>query len=151
VDFPRIHGRRGGRGSRSSRRQSQRERTRLGDVVGWVAYYTRGLTARDGLFNYLCSVLGVAIGMAAAAGIGLLAPVLGAAALPAVVLVVAMVVVSMRQAPGINNVLSYFLGLIGFFALHQNPSLTGFAALAGAMALGSTAAWLAQTVQRRIH
>jgi hypothetical protein len=118
--------------------------------VGWVAYYTRGLTARDGLFDYLCSVLGVAIGMAAAAGIGLLAPVLGAAALPAVVLVVAMVVVSMRQAPGINNVLSYFLGLIGFFALHQDPSLTGFAALAGAMALGSTAAWLAQTVQRRI-
>jgi hypothetical protein len=119
--------------------------------VGWVAFYTRGVTARDGLFNYLCSVLGVAIGMAAAAGIGLLAPVLGTAALPTVVLVVAAAVVSMRQVPGINNILCYFLGLISFFALHQKPSLTGLATLAGAMALGSTAAWLAQTVQLRIQ
>ncbi|MGJ7501049.1 DUF1097 domain-containing protein [Variovorax sp. ZT5P49] len=119
--------------------------------VGWVAFYTRGVTARDGLFNLVCVSLGVLIGKAAAVAIGALAPVVGAVALPLVVLVVALVVVSMRSVPRLNNLLCYFLGLIAFFAIHQPPSLSLFGTLGGAAALGSVAAWAAHALQRRVH
>lgn len=115
--------------------------------VGWVAYYTRGVTPRDGFFNLVCVSLGVLLGKAAAIAIAGLAPLVGAAALPLVVLVVAGVVVSLRNVPRINNLLCYFLGLIAFFAVHQPPSAALFATLAGAAALGSSAAWLAHTLQ----
>ncbi|SEF27002.1 DUF1097 domain-containing protein [Variovorax sp. NFACC27] len=119
--------------------------------VGWVAFYTRGVTARDGVFNLVCVGLGVLIGKAAALAIGALGPVVGAMALPLVVLVVALVVVSLRGVPRLNNLLCYFLGLIAFFAIHQPPSLSLFGTLAGAAALGSVAAWTAHALQRRVH
>jgi len=116
--------------------------------VGWVAFHTRGVTLRDGMFNMVCVSAGVLFGKAAAVGIALLSPVLGAAAMPAAVLVVASVVVSLRGVSRINNLPCYFLGLISFFALHQPPSLSVFATLAGAAALGSVAAWLAHQLQQ---
>ncbi|MDR7099792.1 hypothetical protein J2X04_002173 [Lysobacter niabensis] len=119
--------------------------------VGWVAYYTRGVNARDGVFNLICVMLGVVIGKGAAVAIGALSPMVGAAAMPLVVLIVASLVVSLRGAPRINNLLCYFLGLIAYFAIHQPPSLALFATLAGAAALGSFAAWLAHELQRRVH
>ncbi|RTQ33479.1 DUF1097 domain-containing protein [Variovorax gossypii] len=119
--------------------------------VGWVAFYTRGVTARDGVFNLVCVGFGVLIGKAAALAIGALGPVVGAVALPLVVLVVALVVVSLRGVPRFNNLLCYFLGLIAFFAIHQPPSLSLFGTLAGAAALGSVAAWTAHALQRRVH
>ncbi|MCY1365761.1 hypothetical protein D9M69_526240 [compost metagenome] len=119
--------------------------------VGWVAFYTRGATARDGVFNLVCVSLGLLIGKGAALAIAALAPIAGAAALPVVVLFVALGVVSMRSVPRLNNLLCYFLGLIAFFAVHQPPSLSLFATLAGAAALGSMAAWVAHLLQRRVH
>lgn len=119
--------------------------------VGWVAFYTRGVTARDGVFNLVCVGLGVLIGKLAALAIGALSPAMGAMALPLVVLVVALVVVSLRGVPRLNNLLCYFLGLIAFFAIHQPPSLSLFGTLAGAAALGSGAAWTAHALQRRVH
>lgn len=119
--------------------------------VGWVAFYTRGVTARDGVFNLVCVGLGVLIGKLAALAIGALSPAMGAMALPLVVLVVALVVVSLRGVPRLNNLLCYFLGLIAFFAIHQPPSLSLFGTLAGAVALGSAAAWTAHALQRRVH
>ena len=120
--------------------------------VGWVAFYTRGATARDGGVNLVCVGLGVLIGKGAALAIGALSPMVGAAAaLPSVVLLVALIVVSLRGVPRINNLLCYFLGLIAFFAAHQPPSLALFATLVGAAALGSAAAWLAHALQRRVH
>ena len=119
--------------------------------VGWVAFYTHGVTARDGVFNLVCVSLGVLIGKAAAVAIGALATVVGAMALPLVVLVVALVVVSMRSVPRLNNLLCYFLGLIAFFAIHQPPSLSLFGPLGSAIALGSVAAWAAHALQRRVH
>lgn len=119
--------------------------------IGWVAFYTRGLTARDGVVNVLCVVLGLMVGMAAAMGLGALGPILGALALPLVVFTVALVVVSLRAAPVVNNILCYFLGLIAFFAAHLQPSLGAFAELASAVFLGSLAAWTAHALQQRIR
>ncbi|MGH8832407.1 MAG: DUF1097 domain-containing protein [Polaromonas sp.] len=118
--------------------------------IGWVAFFTRGLSARDGAVNALCVALGLVAGMAAALGLKAFVPSLGALALPLVVFIVAVVVVSLRAAPLLNNILCYFLGLIAFFASHLQPALPAFAALASAVGLGSVAAWTAHTVQHRM-
>jgi len=118
--------------------------------IGWVAYYTRGHSARDGLINLSGVLVGLLIGMAAATAVGHLAPQIGNYALPLVVFTVAMVVVSLRAVPIFNNVISYFLGLISFFAAHLEPGLAAFLELAGASSLGSVAAWIASTAQAKI-
>ncbi|AZF03052.1 DUF1097 domain-containing protein [Pseudomonas sp. R5-89-07] len=118
--------------------------------VGWVAFFSRGLTLRDGLTNLGCVWVGIAIGLLAAMGIAALSPALGAWALPTVVFTVAMVVVSLRAVPVMNNILSYFLGLIAYFASHLEPSLESVAELGGASSLGAFAGWLSHTVQQRL-
>ena len=119
--------------------------------VGWVAFFSRGLTLRDGLANLGCVLLGIVFGMLAARSIAALAPILGVWALPAVVFVVAMVVVSLRAVPVMNNLVSYFLGLITYFASHLEPSLETFAELGGASSLGAFAGWFSHAVQQRFH
>ncbi|WP_371355023.1 DUF1097 domain-containing protein [Pseudomonas chlororaphis] len=118
--------------------------------VGWVAFFSRGLTLRDGLVNLGCVLMGLAIGMGAALSIGALSPSLGPWALPLVVFAVAMLVVSLRSLRVMNNIVAYFLGLIAWFAAHLEPSLESFAELGGAGALGTCAGWLSHTAQQRL-
>lgn len=118
--------------------------------VGWVAFFSRGLTLRDGLINLGCVLMGIAFGMTAALSISALTPSLGMLALPVVVFVVAMVVVSLRALRVMNNLVAYFLGLIAYFAAHLEPSLESFAELGGAGTLGSFAGWLSHALQQRL-
>lgn len=118
--------------------------------MGWIAWFTRGHSARDGLVNWLCLAIGLAIGFGAAALLGLLAPVLGGFALPLAVFAVALLVVSTRILPALSNIPSYFLGIVSVFAAHAAPTLAAFAELGIASAIGSLAAWLASAVQARV-
>jgi hypothetical protein len=118
--------------------------------VGWVAYFTRPISARQGLANYLCLILGLLFGIAAVQFLGVLTPFLGQYAIAVVVFVVASVVVSLRAVPLLNNALACFLGLITFFAAHLEPSVASVLALAGVTGIGSFAAWTAQTLQNRL-
>jgi hypothetical protein len=117
--------------------------------IGWVSFFTRGPSLRDGAVNATCVVLGLVVGSAAALALANLAPSLGVLALPLVVFVVALVVVSLRAAPVVNNIPCYFLGLIAFFASHLKPSVSAVAVLAAAVALGAMAAWTAHALQHR--
>jgi hypothetical protein len=118
--------------------------------IGWVAFFSRGHSFRDGLINYGGVLAGVFLGMAAAMAIAALSPSLGKMALPLVVFVVAMGVVSLRAVPVMNNLMTYFLGLIAFFAAHLEPSLETGMRLGSASAIGSLAAWLSLKIQQRI-
>ena len=118
--------------------------------IGWVAYFTRKPSARDGLANLTCLVLGLALGIGASLAIATLMPKLGLASIAIVVFVVAMVVMSLRVVPIANNILSYFLGLIGYFASRQEAALSTFVLLGATFALGSFAAWIANTTQSRL-
>lgn len=118
--------------------------------MGWVAFYTRGHTAKEALFNYLCLAIGIAFGVGAALGIGALMPLMGPLAFGPVVFVVAIIVVSLRAVPHLNNVPGYFLGLITFFAAHIEPGFLAFSELAAVSGLGSFAGWLAHICQSRI-
>jgi hypothetical protein len=118
--------------------------------VGWVAFFSRGHSMRDGLINYGCVVAGIGFGTAAAVSITALSPLLGTLALPTMVFTIAMIVVSLRARPRMNNVLAYFLGLITFFAAHQEPSLDTAVRLSAAAAIGSIAAWASLKMQHRV-
>ncbi|EJL21850.1 Protein of unknown function (DUF1097) [Caulobacter sp. AP07] len=118
--------------------------------VGWVAFFTRAPSAREGAASLATVLLGLVFGVCAVLALGALAPILGKGAIVLVVFVVAMLVVSLRAAPVINNVLGYFLGLIAVFAAHLEPSLASLAELGGACALGSVAGWASHAAQRRL-
>lgn len=118
--------------------------------IGWVAFSTRGHSARDGVINYSCVLAGICFGMLAALAVAAISPLVGKLALPAVVFVVAMGVVSLRAVPVMNNLLAYFLGLIAFFAAHLEPSVEAFTRLGGASAIGSAAAWVSLKMQQRV-
>ena len=58
--------------------------------IGWIAFFTRGVTARHGLINLACVLAGLAIGMLAGAA--------GAA----------LVVLSLGLLPEFNNLFGFF-------------------------------------------
>lgn len=117
--------------------------------IGWVAYYTRGVNARDGAWNFACVFSGIAIGIATARALGVLGPILGSLAPPVAVLILAMAVVSLRALPRLNNLLCYFLGLIALFASNREPSFATWLALGTAVGIGSFGAWLSHSLQHR--
>lgn len=119
--------------------------------VGWIAFFTRGLTTRSAFENLGCVWLGLCMGVLAAISISQLAPQLGLGlALPTVVFAVALIVVSLRGLPVLNNLLAYFLGLVAWFAGHLEPSLGGLVLLASASAIGSLAGWIAHNLPQRV-
>jgi hypothetical protein len=118
--------------------------------VGWVAYFTRPTSARQGLANYLCLVLGLISGVGAVFALGTLTPMFGQYTIAVVVFVVASIVISLRAVPLLDNTLAWFLGLIAFFAAHLEPSIASVAELGSVGGIGSFAAWTVQTLQRRL-
>ncbi|TCU18214.1 DUF1097 domain-containing protein [Rhizobium sullae] len=117
--------------------------------IGWVAYFTRPISARQGIYTWLCVLCGLAFGAAAVLALQGLMPIMGSFALFVVVFAVAMVVVSMRAVRALDNIPAWFLGLIAFFASHAEPSLAAISELAGAGALGTAAGWASQRLQGR--
>jgi len=118
--------------------------------IGWIAFFTQGLNVRHTVTNLICVWLGIAIGMVAGIALSIVGPILGAGALPFVVYIVAMLVVSLRSVPKINNLLCYFLGLVSFFASHYVPSMGSFLVLAGAAGIGSFGGLASIFLQKRI-
>jgi hypothetical protein len=121
-----------------------------GMFIGWVAFFTGGHSARQAISSYLCVALGIAFGVAAAAGVGTLLPIMDYFAFGFVVFLVAIVVVLLRAAPWLNSIPAYFLGLITFFAAHVEPGLPAFLELIAVSALGTFAAWVAHRLQMRV-
>jgi hypothetical protein len=118
--------------------------------IGWVAFFTSDHSAKGAITSYICVALGIALGIIAAVGVGSLFPLIDYLAFGMVVFVVAIIVVSLRAAPLLNNIPAYFLGLITFFAAHLAPGLTAFVDLAAVSALGSVAAFIAYRLQIRV-
>jgi hypothetical protein len=112
--------------------------------IGWIAFYTRGLNTRSAFENLACVGIGLVTGALAASAIPLVASVTGpSSALPLVVLVVALFVVSLRGLPIMSNLLGYFLGLVTWFAAHLEPTLPHLLTLFFATAIGSLGGWIA--------
>ncbi|WP_066098148.1 DUF1097 domain-containing protein [Xanthomonas massiliensis] len=115
--------------------------------IGWIAFSTRGLNILGTVENLVCVGLGLTIGVIASSVIAGLAPMMGMdTALPMVVFGVAIVVVSLRGLPILNNLLGYFLGLVAWFAAHLEPSLENFVHLFTANSIGAAAGLLSHLI-----
>jgi len=104
--------------------------------IGWIAFFSRGLTGRHAIINLICVLVGIAMGI----GSGLisikLAPYTGSLTITVVVLVATFVLMSAALLPVVNNVLGYFLGLVCYFASNLPPTLDSWATLAVAVSVG---------------
>ena len=110
--------------------------------IGWLAFYSRGMTTISTLNNLACASIGLIIGSIATAGIGLLAGQLGfVLALTIVVFCVTVIVVGLRGLPILNNLICYFLGLVAWFASHFESSFSNLLTLGSAVCIGSFAGW----------
>lgn len=116
--------------------------------VGWIAFFTRPTSTGQAFRTGLCVLGGLVFGASAVLALQALTPGLGGLALFAVVFVVTMVVVSMRAVAMLNNIPAWFLGLVAFFAAHQEPAVSAVLQLASAAALGLVAGWGSQQLQR---
>jgi hypothetical protein len=119
--------------------------------VGWISFFTRGMNLKQGAINLGCVLIGVGLGIGAALAMAALTPLLGSYTLGAVVFAITGIALSLAKAPAFNNLLGFFLGLVAYFASHQPPSLAAFTMLASAATLGTMAAFIAHSLQKRIQ
>ena len=118
--------------------------------VGWISYYTRGVTVRDGLLNYLGVIIGLLLGLGAALVVQALGSPPTFFKQVAVIFGVALVVLSLRFLPKVNNLLTFFLGLVTVFAACAEPTFVAVLPLAGAAAIGAIASAVAHSLQLRL-
>lgn len=116
--------------------------------IGWVVFFTGKSSLSGVAATFGCLAIGLVLGNVAGLCIGLLAPKLGFWAISPVVFVVATVVVSLRGVPVLNNIPTYFLGLITFFAAHLAPGVSATVSLILPTALGVGAAFCTAALQK---
>ena len=119
--------------------------------IGWIAFFTRGVSFRAGLVNLGCVLIGLVLGIGAAHLLGAVGPHLGAYAITAVVLAITAVALSLARLPMFNNLLGFFLGLVSYFASHLPPTLGSFASLGLAATIGIAAGFLAHAWAQRVN
>jgi hypothetical protein len=117
--------------------------------IGWVAFFTNPTTFSNASKSAFCVSLGIILGAVAYTSIGLLAAHIGVAALAIVVFIVATFVVTLRIVPMINNIVAWFLGLIAFFAMHTEASLSAILSLIVTVNLGVLAGYSALKLQQK--
>ncbi|WP_197377213.1 DUF1097 domain-containing protein [Mycolicibacterium baixiangningiae] len=117
--------------------------------AGFIAWFTRPSSIRDGLSALACMWLGIGLGAAAYWSMHNLTPTLGALAVPIVVFLVALLIVGLRTTAFVNNMLAWFLGLVTFFAAHIEIAPAPILELVAASAIGGLAAWASVTVTHR--
>ena len=118
--------------------------------LGWAAYYSRPTSTLEAVATTVSFWLGMAIGLASIIAAGALGKLLGPGAFAIVVFCVAMIVVSMRFAPFVNNLNAWFLGLSAFYAAHLGTDTIAFLKIAAAAALGVIAGLIATRLQSRV-
>jgi hypothetical protein len=115
--------------------------------LGWISYFTRGLTIHDGVFNFVSMLIGLGLGL----GAGIVLRGFGSdpslVEQVCVIFGVAVTALSLRFLPRVNNLLAFFLGLVAFFAAHPEPTLAGLVPLVAASAIGVAAGAAAHKLQ----
>jgi hypothetical protein len=115
--------------------------------IGWIAFFSKGLNIRSAIENLGCLWIGFILGSIASIVIHLLTPLFGIlVALPATVFAIALVVVSLRGLPILNNLVCYFLGLVTWFAAHLEPQISNLMLLASSATIGTTAGYIAHRI-----
>lgn len=117
--------------------------------AGFIAWFTRPTSLRESLSAMVCLWLGVGLAAISEVATGALMPALGGLALPLVVFFVAILIVGLRTTSIVGNMLTWFLGMVTFFAAGWELSAATFLHFAGATAIGGFAGWACQAINRR--
>lgn len=117
--------------------------------AGFIAWFTRPISLASSLSAMVCLWLGIVIGALSHIGTVALVPYLDHLALPVVVFLVAILIVGLRTHGVLGNMLSWFLGMVTFFAADWGITAAAFGNLAAATALGGFAGCACQTLNRR--
>ena len=116
-------------------------------LAGWMAYYTRGSTLRDGAYNLACAVTGLGLAIVAQTVEAGMQPSLGIYALPLALLFAVGSIYLLKLMTGVDNIPSYFIGLLVMFASQLEPSLDSYLTLTAAITSGAFAAALPQAIR----
>ncbi|MBB3236900.1 DUF1097 domain-containing protein [Phyllobacterium endophyticum] len=117
--------------------------------AGFIAWFTRPTSPKNSSAAMLCLWLGIAIGALSHILTGALIPSLDQLALPAVVFLVAIVIVGLRTHSVLGNMLSWFLGMVTYFAAELDFAVASFMHLAIATGIGGLAGYTCQALNRR--
>jgi hypothetical protein len=117
--------------------------------AGFIAWFTRPSSVRDGVYSIICLFLGIALGALAHLATEAMTPALGALALPLGVFGVGVVIVGLRTTNVVDNMLAWFIGLVTFFAAEIDIAFGTLLELGSACAIGGFAGWLCQALNRR--
>lgn len=119
--------------------------------VGFICWYTpRSLSTRNGIYAMICLWLGLLLGLLAFLGTVALAPLIAGLALPLVVFAVAFFVVALRTFPVVDNILSWFLGMVTFFAASLGTQSEGFLEVGLASLIGGFSGWACGQLSERL-
>lgn len=117
--------------------------------AGFIAWFTRPTSLKNSAAAMLCLWLGIAIGAVSHIVTGALIPSLDHMALPAVVFLVAILIVGLRTHGILGNMLAWFLGMVTYFAAELDLAVASFMHLALATAIGGLAGYTCQALNRR--
>ncbi|NNU35995.1 DUF1097 domain-containing protein [Rhizobium sophorae] len=117
--------------------------------IGFIAWFTRPTSVRNSSAAMLCLWLGIAVGAVSHIMTGALFPLLDHMALPAVVFLVAILIVGLRTHSIVGNMLAWFLGMVTYFAAELDLAVASFMHLAIATGIGGFAGYTCQALNRR--
>ena len=117
--------------------------------AGFIAWFTRPTSLTNSLAAVLCLWLGLVIGAVSEVLTVAFIPSLGQFALPLVVFIVAIVIVGLRTHKIAGNMLTWFLGMVTWFAAGFDISFASFIHLISATAIGGLAGYTCQVLNRR--
>lgn len=117
--------------------------------AGFIAWFARPTSVKNSSAAMLCLWLGIAIGAVSHIMTGALVPLLDHIALPAVVFLVAILIVGLRTHGILGNMLAWFLGMVTYFAAELDLAVASFVHLAIATGIGGLAGYTCQALNRR--
>ena len=117
--------------------------------AGFIAWFARPTSVQESLNAMICLWLGIALAAISHKMTGAMIPTLGTLALPVVVFLVAILIVGLRATSPVNNMLTWFLGMVTFFAADKGITIETFIYLLSATAIGGFAGWSCHTLNKR--
>jgi Protein of unknown function (DUF1097) len=117
--------------------------------AGFIAWFTRPTSSLEGVWAMTCLWLGIGLAAVSHLTTGALIPAMGSLALPAVVFLVALIVVGLRTTSVVNNMLAWFLGMVTCFATESDPAREVLLHLTAATSIGGFSGWICQQMNRR--
>lgn len=114
--------------------------------ITWCSFYLFGKSPKSALMVFIQMVLGVIIAVAMQFGELMLIPYIGNLSIPIMIFIINGGLYFATKGKYLNSIPAYFLGMIIWFALREEPGVIIFTKLGATMIAGFLFAWLNETI-----